>query len=129
MRKSYLFLLVLLLLSACADSSPLTANEVGGTIAGRPDQWKGRSLYVYAAYFYGEADSGYFVLEPDLYPHAQVSRRGDFRLSQMPDERYILLAGPSPDEALRLMGAGGHYLMLRPDAERGIDLGEVFVEE
>jgi hypothetical protein len=132
MRSSYGLVCVCLLgfclLSACAVPSASTENTVTGRIQSIPEAWSSHTIYVYAAQYSGnDAGQGYFVLEPDLHPHAQVTRNGGFQITDLPDGTFILLAGPGAEQALQLVNSSGETVILRDAAGQGLDLGDVFV--
>ena len=81
-----------------------------GAIRGRVanvDIYGERKLYVYAAEYYEQQGSGMFLLEPTLFPHAQVDREGNFLLNDMPPKTYVLLIGSTPESATILQTAEG----------------------
>lgn len=115
------------MLSACADSSALAADAVQGKIESLPEGWSGRAVYVYAAQYSGDPQgAGYYVLEPDVHPRAEVMGDGRFQITDLPPGAYILLAGPEPEEAVRLMDEAGALVVIQLEGE-GLDLGKVFL--
>jgi hypothetical protein len=129
----YLVILaVICLLPACADhsvsSTPSSGFSLYGTIESIPETWSGREIDVYAALFQGDVSGeGYYVLEPDLYPHASMEKNGRFVISELSPGTYILLAGPSPEEALRLVNETGDQVIIEFKGER-MDLGKLFLQ-
>jgi hypothetical protein len=87
-------------------SSPLPTPASGtgmatGRIASRPDEWSGQELWVYFAPFVGDVnDEGIYVLEPSAHPRTRVSSDGSFDLINIPPGNYVVVIGPSPEEAI-----------------------------
>ncbi len=100
-------------------------NAACGQINRIPPEWKNRSLFVYAAEYTGSAESGYYVLEPDIHPHTQATSRGVFCIYNLPGQTYILLAGPSPEESLRLTNGNGEPILVAVTPNELLELGKV----
>lgn len=128
-RFLYLSLiLAICLLSGCADRGTLEEVSVYGWLKST-GEWPGRAVFIYAAPFNGDAETGgYYVLEPDLHPHAEIHKNGYFILQDLPQGAYMLLAGPHPEEALRLVDSQGNLLIVEYIGT-GVDLGDVYVIE
>lgn len=96
---------------------------VRGTVASIMQKWPQRDVIVYACPFYRTSDAeGFYVLEPSLHPSASLGDDGGFVLTNIPEGEYVLIVGPSPDEARALVESGE---IRRVDVVAGasIDLG------
>ncbi|MEM2795088.1 MAG: carboxypeptidase-like regulatory domain-containing protein [Thermofilaceae archaeon] len=118
-------------LISTADASPLALEAGKGAIQGRlsieslPRNWKGRELRVYACPFSGPSDDeGFYVLEPSVHPSTTVSPEGYFRLTNLLPGAYVLVIGPSPEEAIAFQELG-RVKVFRIQAGQVLDLGEV----
>ena len=79
-------------------------NLVTGSVENADNIWPEREITLFAATFKGTSEKeGYFVLEPGQNPHTDVAMDGSFTLSDLPPGQYILLAGPTPEEARKLI--------------------------
>jgi len=129
-NRLFLFLLIapVCLLSACSGADDLAGSSITGQIQSMPESWSSSTAFVYAAQYTGStAGEGYFVLEPDMHPHAALKKNGGFAIRDLPAGSYILLAGPNPEEALRLVNTDGSAVIVEISAEQGLDLGDIFV--
>lgn len=63
--------------------------------------WQKRTVYVFAAEYVGnEQGEGIYVLEPSIHPYTTVEAGGFFQINNMPPGEYVLVIGPSPEEAI-----------------------------
>ncbi|HSV85245.1 MAG TPA: hypothetical protein VLH85_01630 [Levilinea sp.] len=127
-------LLILGLLVSCAPAStrvaptdivPLPGKAViTGEISGRPRRWANEALVIYAAPYSGDANqAGVYFLEPALHPHAPLD--GDaFQLDAAPGD-YVLVVGPSAEEALLLVDDQSQPLRIKVKTAQVIELGRV----
>lgn len=113
------------------ESPPLILEEGKGAIQGRlhvgllPEEWQGRELYAYACPFFGPSDEeGFYVLEPSVHPNAPVSPEGFFRLVNLLPGTYVIVIGPSPEEAIAVQESG-RVKVFHLQAGQVLDLGEV----
>jgi hypothetical protein len=86
--------------------SPQPLDEGMGGISGRLSApmapWAGREITVYACPFTPnkEGTGGFYILEPTIHPRAVVAADGSFQISDVPPGAYVIVAGPTPEEAL-----------------------------
>ncbi len=72
-----------------------------GVIVNLDAFWKDRTVYVFAAEYVGnEQGEGIYVLEPSIHPYTTVDPGGFFQINDMPPGEYVLVVGPSPEEAI-----------------------------
>lgn len=72
-----------------------------GVIANLEAFWKDRTVYVFAAEYVGnEQGEGIYVLEPSIHPYTTVDTGGFFQITDVPPGEYVLVVGPSPEEAI-----------------------------
>jgi hypothetical protein len=97
---------------------------VSGEISGRPKHWGDDELFIYAAPFSGDENSaGVYFLEPAMHPHAPFEG-SIFQLDAAPGT-YVLVAGPSPEEALLLVDDKSQPLRVKISAAQVVELGRV----
>jgi hypothetical protein len=97
---------------------------ITGELSGRPKRWGSDELFIYAAPFSGsEASSGVYLLEPALHPNAPFD--GSIFQLDAPPGTYVLVAGPSAEEALLLVDEKLQPLRVKVNAAQVIDLGRV----
>jgi hypothetical protein len=77
--------------------------------------------------YYAEGSGGFYVLEPNIHPHAVVDGGGRFILSQVVPGSYVLVAGPSPEEAVLLVDGDGQTVIVTLQPDVWLDMGEVEV--
>lgn len=113
------------------DAPSLALEEGKGAIRGRlsveslPGSWKGRELRVYACPFLGPSDEeGFYVLEPSLHPSAIVNPEGSFYLFNLLPGAYVIVVGPTPEEAIAFQESG-LTKVFHIQAGQVVDLGEV----
>jgi hypothetical protein len=88
-----------------ATLPPLTVEEgsggVKGVLVALPSEWEGMELTVYFAPFYpGEGEEeGIYILEPSIHSSVQVHASGAFQLGDIAPGRYVVVVGPTPEEA------------------------------
>ena len=133
----------LILAAACSPGSsapetlpeemPVAApetNSITGRVENSDNIWQEREITLFAANFKGTSEKeGYFVLEPDQNPHTDVAVDGSFTLSDLPPGQYILLAGPTPEEARKLITEDGETAILRIKEGEQIEIGSAFLPE
>ena len=146
MSRIVLLMTVAVLLSACvpvANISPLPTpigatlqpatvavasqqekGRVVGQLASRPSAWQGKQLTAFAAPFKPTTEgNGFFILEPSIHPTAVVNPNGSFQL-EAPIDAYVIVIGPTPEEALAVQEAG-HSRVVQVKANQTLDLGKV----
>ena len=109
--------------------TPVKVAEGRAGIRGKvvlDENWKRSTVHVYAAPFY-EAQTegeGFFVLEPSIHPSTQLNADGSFELVDIEPRSYVLVVGPSPDEAQALQESGTPKVF-RLEPNEVLDIGEV----
>ena len=113
---------------------PLTpeagSGGVLGAIVSYPPAWAGLRLSVYLSPFYstGKEDEGFFILEPSEHPGAQVLAGGLFYVENVPPAQYVIVIGPTPDEALAVQSGDRPQIFEVLEGEI-LDVGEIRVGE
>jgi hypothetical protein len=94
-------------------SPPVLKPEAGlgaatGAIVAYPSGWGSRTLYAFFSPFYSgdRPDEGFFVLEPSVHPRAEVSLEGSFGRADIPPAKYVIVVGPSAEEAIPISDGG-----------------------
>ena len=141
------FLLLLALCAACAPAHPglpaqpnqpapapiRPAEGFGGLtghLEGLPDTWRQQPLQLYAAPFLDDGSGqGIYMLEPDVHPSGEIGSDGVFQLNDVPPGAYVLVAGPTPEEAHLLSGGGQQTGVVNVQADQVLDLGALKVSE
>ena len=146
MSRIVLLMTVAMLLSACVtvvDVSPLPTpigetlqsapvaltsqqgkSRVVGQLASRPSAWQGKQLTAFAAPFKPTTEgNGFFILEPSIHPTAVVNPNGSFQL-ETPIDAYVIVIGPTPEEALAVQEAGKSRVV-QVKADQTLDLGKI----
>ena len=112
-RRILIPLLVYSLLAACSwarnSSGPASPTSITpaegkggmrGVIANITNFWERGTVYVFAAEYHGnEKGEGIYVLEPSIHPFTTVDIGGLFQITDMPPGEYVLIVGPTPEEA------------------------------
>lgn len=127
-------LLILGLLASCAPAASRAAptafapsagnGGITGEIRHLPQRWASEELFIYAAPYAGdETQGGVYFLEPALHPHAPLDG-GAFQLD-IPRGEYVLVVGPSAEEALLVVDDQGRPLrIIVANAGQIIELGQ-----
>lgn len=102
-------------------------EEGMGAITGRFKSlpWAGGEIYVYACPFFGPSNKeGFYILEPSVHPSATVKSEGIFQLVNVPPGAYVLVVGPSPEQAIAFKESGRiRVFQVKPG--QTLDLGVV----
>lgn len=131
-------LCILLALSACSPRAEISSptptkiqpkagmGGLRGTVLNSKELWKDRTdIYVFAAPFTGDDQGqGIYVLEPSIHPHSELDPNGLFQLTDMPPGKYVLVIGPSPEEALVYKDGDKTRVIEVPEGEV-VDIGEI----
>ena len=137
LEKTALFLIVLgALTSGCVEKEveipppeePAAGlSSVGGQVIDARDRWDIQTVEIYAAPFYADENSneGFFLLEPNLHPHASLDQQGIFSLRDIPPGQYVLVAGPTVDEARQIVGEDGEAVIFTFLPDEIYPLGEL----
>lgn len=98
---------------------------VVGQIASKPGTWSGKPLTAYAAPFKPTtAGNGFFILEPTIHPSATVNANGAFQIQDVPPDSYVIVIGPTPEEALAVQ-EGGQARVVEVKPNQQLDLGKI----
>ncbi|GAP16781.1 hypothetical protein [Levilinea saccharolytica] len=128
-----------LLLAACAVQTPTPppapaqeadASAPGGVLRGQvmdtAGRWEEEPLRIFAAPFSGDDQgAGFYMLEPAIHPSAELGEQGDFVLSAVPAGRYVLVVGPTAEQALTVVDEGGETRVFTVKTGETVDLGRV----
>jgi len=154
MTKLWKLLGALVLLAACtppkvvspvptptAAQSPLVVRQVTtlpavtpvagtavikGQVSADTLKWTGENIYIYAAPFssiQGDQE-GFYMLEPTIHPKTTVNPDGAFQFTQVPPGAYVLVVGPTPEEAVAIQESG-HAKVFRVADSQVLDIGKV----
>jgi hypothetical protein len=100
-----------------------------GTVDNVDDYWPERTVFVYAAKFYGNAESeGVFLLEPQQFPKAELNEDHTFVLTDMPPKAYVLLIGTNAETAIFLV-RNSEKLIVEVVGDQVMELGDVQASE
>ncbi len=142
--KPRLCLTVLFILALCAACAPvqpgnapaptpiLPSDGLGG-IVGRVEQlpsgWQ-QPVQLYAAPFLDDGNGqGIYMLEPDTHPSVEIDSDGFFQVNDVPPGKYVLVAGPTPEEAHLLIDTQQQTEVVKVDAGQVLDLGVIQISE
>lgn len=94
------------------------SGAVSGVIANLSDFWQRGPVYVFAAEYHGdEQGQGIYVLEPSIHPNTTVQHGGVFQINNMPPGDYVLIIGPTPEEAVVVRDNGDARIIHVPAGE------------
>jgi len=84
-----------------------------GALPAALEQWPDTELNIYAAPFQGnEQNEGFYVLDSNTRLRTVLEVGGEFALCGIPPGKYVLVAGPSPEDSLVLLGDGQDLLIV-----------------
>ncbi len=139
---SLTFLLLLALLAACTPTPGAAAQTptpirpaagfggIVGQVSGIPGGWEQQPLQLYAAPFLNSGGGqGIFMLEPDVHPSTEVAGSGFFQVNDVPPGEYVLVVGPSPEEARLLVDDQQQTEVATVNANQVLDLGALNISE
>jgi hypothetical protein len=77
-------------------------GAIAGRLSAMTPSWEGQEITAYACPFTpnNEGTGGFFILEPSIHPRALVAPDGTFQITDVPPGAYVIVAGPSPEEAI-----------------------------
>lgn len=139
MYKTILLLLILALLSSCkpagnpADPAAIHLTPGSGGLTGQvssaPERWSGAELTIYAAPFTRTQgnDEGFYVLEPNIHPHAQLDASGSFNMVNIPPGEYVLIVGPNPREGKAVLNGTNHPQVFTIQADQIFQAGALAI--
>ncbi|MHA2427313.1 MAG: hypothetical protein ACXADB_04745 [Candidatus Hermodarchaeia archaeon] len=105
------------------------SGKVIGQITNLEEIWPGRTIYIFAAIFYGEPDGeGSFILEPSTFPKTRVQDDGSFQIDNLPGRNYVFIVGPYAEAGLILGGKSSSSVIAVRDGEE-INLGDILITE
>lgn len=101
-------------------------GSITGVATVEPPDWSGKEIWIYAAPFTRAQDgkSGFFILETTEHPSAPVAAGGSFTLVNVPPGLYVIVAGPTPEEA-RAIIEGDQPKVFEVKADETLNLGSV----
>lgn len=99
-----------------------------GKLVNAQEIWPNRPLFIYTAQFYGEPEGeGAFILEPALFPSAELEQGGFFQINNIPPRRYVLIIGPNAESGLAIR-EGGIVAVFEVRANLVLDIGDLFLD-
>ncbi len=66
-----------------------------------------------------------YMLDPDRHPHTELAGDGSFALSSVPPGQYVLVVGPTAEEARLVVDAGDEPQVFAVQADQMLEIGEV----
>jgi hypothetical protein len=101
---------------------------VQGVIASQPPEWASQQIFAYFAPFTpsGEDGAGIYVLETSSHPNIAVGPDGVFQLGSVPPGSYVLVVGPTPEEA-RVLADGDRPRVIEITEGAVLDLGKIYL--
>ena len=110
--------------------TPALPTESTGVIKGSlksiPTDWSGREIYAFAAPVLGSEEDGVFVLDDTIHPRSSLQEDFSFQLAQVPAGKYVLVFGPSVEEALAYR-EGLKAIVFDVPANNVTDVGELLI--
>lgn len=102
---------------------------LSGQIQRAAQTWPDQPLRIYAAAYYGEPDGGgFYMLDPDRDPSTPLASDGSFTLDGLPPGSYLLVAGPSAEQARRVVDADQQPALFEVQAGTRQELGTLALE-
>jgi len=99
-----------------------------GVIGNITNFWQGGTVYVFAAEYHGDENGkGIYVLEPSIHPYTTVDVGGIFQINDMPVGEYVLVVGPSPEEAI-VVRHNGNAKIFKVAVNKVTDAGSITLE-
>lgn len=113
-----------------APSQAADASAPGGVLRGQvmdtAGRWEEEPLLIFAAPYSGDGHgAGFYMLEPAIHPSAELNEQGEFVLSAVPAGRYVLVVGPTAEQALTVVDEGGEARVFTVETGETVDLGRV----
>lgn len=111
-----------------STAAPLAPGLGGlrGQVSNVSELWGKKEVYAYAAPFFGDASKGegIFALQPALHPSTRLGKDGLFLLINVQPGFYVVVIGPTPQEALAVRGEG-NVRIFQVFADQIADLGSI----
>jgi hypothetical protein len=133
-----LIILLAVILSSCSTqtaSQPAPAvitppspgkGAMSGQVIDAASRWSGATVFVFAASYYGDGTSeGFFMLEPSLNPKTELQAGDFFQITNITPGRYILVVGPTAEEAVLVVNADNNPLLIDIKADQVTELGKL----
>lgn len=123
--------LLAVILSACAGGQNLpTPPEGMAALAGcdpaAATRWSAGEVLVWAAPYFGTPDGeGLYMLEPNQHAHTPLEADGSFFFPQLEPGSYVLVIGPTPEEARPVLGRDGRVQVFNLQSGQALDAGKV----
>jgi hypothetical protein len=118
--------------AAPARITPATGRGgLVGQVADTAEQWPDQSLNVYAAAYFADDNDpgGIFSLDPGLCPQAELERGGAFQLNDVKPGSYVLVVGPSAEEARLVVDAQQKARVFEVKPGQVLELGQLKLAE
>ncbi|MHB0875610.1 MAG: hypothetical protein ACYC5O_06170 [Anaerolineae bacterium] len=78
-----------------------TSGVVFGQITALPQGWLRATVWLAPFTPVSEdGKTGFYVLEPSVHPYTDMLPNGYFQFTSVPPGKYVIIAGPTPEEAL-----------------------------
>ncbi len=128
--KPYFFAALLLLAALSAGCSPAAPSPVAppavnsptpltleagkgglsGQVAEAASRWSGETVTAFAAPFtaVNGQEQGFYVLEPNVHPHADLGPDGGFQIGSVDPGTYVLVVGPSARDGKLVVNSDGN---------------------
>jgi hypothetical protein len=101
-----------------------------GKVENAKNIWPDEDLFVYAAEFYGDIESGTgsYILETRLFPRTNLDTNGYFQLNDLKAQAYVLVVGPFPESAKPILNEEQNdALIIQVSENEIVHLGSVLL--
>lgn len=99
-----------------------------GKIENAHELWPNKNLFIFMAQFYGDQEGeGAFILEPSIFPKAQLGSEGGFQVMDLPPMSYVLILGPNAETGVTIM-ENGRTAVYTVNENAVLDLGSIFID-
>ena len=86
-----------------------TSGVVYGRVAAMPPGWVRATVWLAPFTPVSEdGQTGFYVLEPSVHPYTDMFPNGYFQLTSVPPGKYVIISGPTPEEAHGRQGERQH---------------------
>lgn len=100
-----------------------TSGVVYGQITALPQGWVGATVWLAPFTPVSEdGKTGFYVLEPSVHPYTQMFPNGYFQLTSVTPGKYVIIVGPTPEEAVPAK-EGGNSRVIEVKAGEVLDVG------
>ncbi len=132
-------LLLAVIMAACSSAQAAPARitpaagrgGLVGQVAGTAEQWPEQPVNIYAAAYFADENNpgGIFSLDPGLCPQAGLEKGGAFQLNDIKPGSYVLVVGPSAEEALLVVDGQQKGRVFEVKPGQVLDIGELKLAE